>query len=326
MIQAYHRNWLRLPLQAINQERNEMGFPLRAVICLLTLWVSITASGATVAPAEIKSMKQLISDGKFHLARALLDKNLTAGTGDPAFRLVNAQWLRFTGHTDEAITEYQTAASLAPLDAEPLVALAELYLQDLQLDESLRCSRLALQLDPKSIAARLAYATALLKSDQTAEGERQVSRLVETEAQNPEVQLLVYQLGRKKGDFESARQALEFVIAKSPKGDPHWELELADLQEAEGDISGARRRLEELLAVDDSSIEARIRLGRLLEFRFHDFGAAAACYNHVIKKFRPPPADATNGSDRCRRKQRDIALRMKSTIVEMIRECRENAP
>ncbi len=283
----------------------------------LGLWLSITVCGASVDPDQLKCMKQLIEDGKFNQARELIVKNTTSGRTDARFRLINAELLRLTGRTDDAINEYQTAAVLAPTDPSPLIALAELHRQNLQLDKSLACARQALELKEQSTAARVVYASVLLQSDQTAEGERQIKKLLEAEPENPEVQLLVYQLGRKKGDFQSARRALEFVVAKSAKGDPHWLVELADLHEAEGDYGGARDKLEALVAAAPGYLEARNRLARLLEFRFHDFGSATSCYTDLLKA-DPQSSDAAGGIDRCRRKQRDIAYRMKSTLKESI--------
>ena len=283
--------------------------------------VSVTGCGATVPGDQLKILRQLINDGKFNQAAALVAVNEVCGREDADFHLLQAELLRLTGQTDEAIKQYQTAASLAPANPAPLIVLSELFIQNLQLEASLRCAEQAMLLAPNSAPVRIAFASALLKNDRNAEAERQIAHLEQFESQrsNPEVKLLVYRLARKRGDFSGARQALEFVIAKAERRDPHWQVELADLQESEGRYADARQELERLLQADPGYREARYRLARLFEFRFHDYVSAGAVYKDLLK-LDPDSLDAVGGIDRCRRKQRDVAARLKSTLKDCLQK------
>lgn len=274
-----------------------------------------TVCGASVPAGKLGAARKLISEGKFREARAFIEDNQSAGIDDPQFKILAAELLRLTGRTDEAIVEYTAAARLAPGDPEPLIALSELYLSNLQLDKSLQNAKQAVSIKPDSVIARLALANALLKTDQIASADVQVKILVAAAPGNPEVQLLLYRLDRKKGDFFGARRALEFVIARAEKKDPRWQIELADLRESEGEYADARSDLEKVIQEDPGLIEARYRLARLLEFRYHDYVASAAAYQEILK-LSPQSADASSGLERSKRKQRDIAFRIKSTIQQ----------
>lgn len=274
-----------------------------------------TASGASVPTGKLGAARKLISDGKFREARAFIDENRAAGADDPQFKLLAAELLRLTGRTDEAIQEYLAASRLAPRDSEPLIALSELYLSNLQLDKSLACAKEAVAINPSSVIARLALANALLKTDQIAAADVQVKDLIASAPENPEVQLLLYRLNRKKGDFFGARRALEFVIARAEKKDPRWQIELADLRESEGDYADARRYLEKVIQEDPGMTDARYRLARLLEFRYHDYAASAVAYKEILR-LSPQSGDALSGLERSKHKQRDIAFRIKSTLQQ----------
>lgn len=289
----------------------------RLCVAQICVFLFATVCSAATQSSEIVVARKLLSDGKFQQARAFLDAHRLEGASNPDFRMVNADLLRLTGRTDEAISEYQQVALLAPANPEPLIALSELYLQNLQLQKSLSAAREAVAIKQDSVVARLALASVLLKTDQLAEADRQIARLITLSPGNPEVQLLLYRLDRKKGDLEGARKALEFVMAKAEKKDPSWQVELADLKEAEGAYAEARKYLESVIQADPGFIEARYRLARLLEFRYHDYIASAAAYKDILR-LSPQSSDALSGLERSRRKQRDIAFRLKSAIRQLM--------
>lgn len=293
------------------------------VLCLIA-GLYCPVSCATINHDQLNEINSLIEQGKFKQAEQLIDKAKEGAAKDPQLHFMAAKLLRRTGRTDAAIAEYQQTSMLAPSNVEALIALSELFMQNLQLDESLNCAKLAVDLSPDSVPARLTYARVLLKADHTGDAEEQIHNLMVKDNHNPEVQLLLYELGRKKSDFAAARRALKFVMANSAKQDPHWQVELADLDEAEGDFAGARSILEQVLITDPGCIEARNKLARLLEFRFHDFRMATSCYSKLLR-MDPQSDDAAGGVERCRKKERDIAFRMKATLQGSLREAQSGA-
>jgi tetratricopeptide (TPR) repeat protein len=223
-----------------------------------------------------------------------------------------ARFLVNAGLIDNAISEFDKAAKLDPRDPEPLIALAEIYSQNLDYDKALAFSQRALQLQPSSSMARIVLLTSLVQRDRIDEAERELQKLLASNPHNPRVLQLAYMVKTRVGDLNEAAKYLEEAVRLQPSN-IEWVLELCNLLESTGNPIGAYQQLENLLARYPNSLEARLRLARNLEVYRHDYDHAMLEYSRVLEIDSKSPV-ALAGIERCKAKKNNLALRIKQML------------
>ncbi|MBX9573505.1 MAG: tetratricopeptide repeat protein [Candidatus Obscuribacterales bacterium] len=292
--------------------------------------------------------KTLVSSHKFSQAEQLLGELTSAHPDDARIHLLYGDLLEQLGRLDEASKEYERVAELDTSDPIPTINLARISLRQLELEMSLSYAQQAVARDPSYLPGRITLIETLIACDQTGEAERQIKFISEKDKNKKSVQKLAYKLALKKGDFNGAHQHLmninqreqaELVQKGSPKNaetlslsegkdDPIENvlsanntisaLEEIDLLETLGNYEQARKKLEDIISADSDSdtFEARLKLARLLESRFHDYDEALNNFNEALV-IDPLSATAIAGRDRCKAKRRNLALQLKIWFREL---------
>lgn len=287
------------------------------MLLLLDASTAISYSASENAPASnLAAAKRLINEHRYKQADALLTTLIKATPDDATLRMCRGDLLRETGQIDEAAKEYADAAEIAPSDPNPLIALAEVSLKQLELDMSLSYAQQAVASDPSSLPARITLVNVLLQCEQTGEAERQLKYFPAFSKGKPEVELLWYRLSLKKGDYNSARDHLHNAIEATKDPGVQLRLEQSDLLQTMGDFVSARQELEKIIRDFPDSLPARLRLARLLETEFHDYAGALQSFNEALR-LDPLSATAIAGRDRCQSKRKNIALQLKLTLKDL---------
>jgi tetratricopeptide (TPR) repeat protein len=275
-------------------------------LCLLPCQ---TVSAQTPAKRELAEVESLIGDGRLTEAESVLSSLVSRYPGDADVHLRYAAVLRSLGENALAVKEYERAASLNSELIEPLIALSELDLQNLDIQNALKYGRLAINAAPKSVPARITLVRTLMQSDRMSEAERELAPLLQQNNNDPQVLVLAYQIKTKRGDFTSAMSYLNMAIKRQPD-DLDLKLELSSLLENSGEHLKAREQLRKILELDPNSIAAREKLARNLEVFSHDYEGAMALYSQILK-INPDSTAAITGLERCRGKRNNLSLRLK---------------
>jgi tetratricopeptide (TPR) repeat protein len=275
-------------------------------------------SAASIALGEVE---RLTAAGSFQNARVLVDKLLLASPDDARVHLAAASLFRKMGLNNLAIAEYKLVNKLNPQHLEPLAALSELYLESLDIDQSLAFARLAVALNNESKEARSALARALLAGDRLTDADKEVSHLLRRFPNDQETLLLAYRLNRKRGSLMSARAFLGSTI-KQAGPNPQLLYELAELLEMAGDCHGALDSLDRLLTIQPDSLKGRTKIASILEFSCHDYDAAIIEYRKLLK-LDPESVTAEAGIERCQSKKNDLAFELKVLIHHLINAINE---
>lgn len=270
---------------------------------------AVLAGTAARAASEVSDLDALVQAGKYQQAREKCNALLSRYPQRADLHLWYANLARKTGQTNAAMTHYEKTAGLAPRLSEPHVAMAEIYLQNLDVERSLAQARLALHLDPEDRRAGMVLVSALAQTDRLDEGQAQIKKLLEHDPKNANVLWLAYQLQLRKGDYFQAKQLLEQAVKAKP-GNTSWLLELAELQERSGEPALARQILTRVVASDPESAAAHLKLARNLEVWDKQYDQAADEYMQAMR------LDSTSnlarvGLERCRAKKNNLALRLK---------------
>lgn len=273
------------------------------------------APAAPSRQSAIEKVRLLTAAGSFQSARTLVDGLLREYPDDPLVHMAAAALFQKMGLATKAIAEYNMSRQLSPQLIEPLLALSELHLESLDLDLGLYFARLAVEKKPNSEPAHLALATALLASDKLTDAKQEISQLLRNTPNNPRILILAYHLNRKRGDLSSASFFLKWAIKKSPPK-PQWLYNLSELLEMLGDYNGALRSLNELLAIDQDSVEAHAKLANVLEFSCRDYNAAIKQYRK-LRELDPESLTAQAGIDRCQAKKNDLAFELKLLVHKL---------
>src|SRR5262249_27855087 len=146
-------------------------------------------------------------------------------------------------------------------------------------DLGLSYARMAVLAAPQSVQVRKTLIEALIATDRLGEAQKELSPMLASA--NPDMLVLAYQLSRKKRDLNAAGRYLDEAIRVAPK-DTKLLLLRADLFEAVDDCKGALDSLEQAIALDPKSIEARTRLASHLENHDQDFVRAENEYKAVL--------------------------------------------
>lgn len=289
----------------------------RLSFALLSLFFLLNSPGIAGEPSsETDTARRLIKEHRYKQAETLVSTLLKNSPDDADLHMIQGELLREKGQIDNATSAYARAAELSPSNPYPLIALSELSLRQLELELSLTYAQQAVASDPDCLEARLTLVDVLLQCEQTAEAERQLKYFPEESKGRPEVEILAYRLNQKKGDFVSARKHLMAAISASDKEtNLQLRLEACDLLQTLGEYTESKRELEKIIAANPNSLEAHLRLARLLETQFHDYPGALGQYDEALK-LDPLSAAAISGNERCKLKRRNIALALKIALRE----------
>ncbi len=289
---------------------------LRTITIATTLCVAL-APLATVALSKGPSLNESLPVSST-LGHTKVDwlKRIAASPKDAQLHLDYAEFLLSAGLIDNAIVEFQSAARLKPSDAEPFIALAEIYLQNLDFEKAQSCAGNALKLQPRSSSARIVLLSALVQEDQIADAERELAILLKSAPQNARVLQLAYMVKARLGDFSEARRYLQLAVTLQP-AKIDWVLALCKMEENCGNDELALEQLRTILKRYPNSIEARLRLARNLEVFRHDYDGAILEYGWALL-IDDKSAVALAGIERCKGKKNNLALRIRQGVQSLL--------
>lgn len=267
----------------------------RSFYLVLTLAVSIETASASSLDRNLYWQKKIQENPK-----------------NAQTHLEYGKFLVNAGLVDKAIFEFSEASRLDPLDPDSLIALAEIYSQNLDYDKALAEAQRALALQPSSSAARIVLLTALVQRDRITEAESELQKLLQTNPKDPRVLQLAYMVKTRIGDFNEAARYLQQAVSLRPNNS-EWVLQLCQLLESNGNPQAAYSQLQNLLTRNPGNVEARLRLARNMEVYRHDYDQAAIEYARVLDIDSKSPA-ALAGIERCKAKKNNLALRLKQAL------------
>lgn len=313
----------------------------RAGVAKSTL-VSDAINTSFFEPTLFEQARTLVASHKFSQAEEILSNLAQKHREEPCVHLLYGELLEQLGRLDEASKEYEKVAELNASDPIPTINLARISLKQLELELSLSYAQQAVARDPSYLPARIALIETLIACDQTGEAERQLRFISEKDKSKKNLLKVAYRLALKKGDFAGAHHYLTSInqpdiVEKKQNGINSAEqtnnsqvgndlslntgsisaLEEIDLLETLGKYGEARQKLESIIASDSESeiFEARLKLARLLESKFHDYDEALNNFTEALA-IDPLSATAIAGQDRCRTKRRNLALQLKILFRE----------
>lgn len=279
----------------------------------------------TPSPAlafRLKHADSLARQGAFSAARDELKDLLKTYPKDVEVRLSAARFYRTIGLAGPALEEYKRAIELGCRSSEPFVAVAQMYLANLDNKQALEYANRALSIEPNSKQARAVLVAAQLNQGKLKEAQTELAKvLVNNNAANDaDLAYLAYRLNRERGQLPYAKQFLEDAIRAKPE-QTRWLLDRADLYQSLGDENSnstqkmrnyveAKRTLLRFLEMEPRSVEGLNKLGTILEFYFHDYDGAKQQYEKILS-IDPEYVAAITGLDRCKAKKNDLAGQMK---------------
>jgi len=243
--------------------------------------------------------------------KANWDRRIAASPKNAQLHMDYGTFLLSAGLIENAIAQFQEATFLNPSDVEPIIALAEIYLQNLDFEKSQTYAANALRLQQGSSAARIVLLSALVQRDQIADAERELTILL-AQPRNPRVLQLAYMVKARRGDFTEARRYLQQAVTLQP-AKIDWVLQLCKMLESSGNDALALEQLRTILKRYPNSLEARLKLARNLEVYRNDYNGAILEYGRALE-IDSKSAVALAGIERCKGKKNNLALRIKQGI------------
>lgn len=235
-----------------------------------------------IAPADVRG-RQLMADllirrnanqKAIDLLRPLADQGLEDA---PTFSLLAAANLRERNFT-EADKWLDRAAKVPNQPSERHLQLAYGRLQLGQSDEALREIESAIEQDPNSVQARVALALAQLRGGEIDKAIATAKDLLVRFPDNPIPNNVLGAIYLAANNLKEARSAFEAAL-KVNAGFVPAALNLARLDQREGNAAGAERRYKEVIAKDANAIEAYMGLAQLTSQR----GATAEAIDWLEK-------------------------------------------
>lgn len=276
-------------------------------LCVLALAASMPVAVSAPASAGIDAWAM-----PFDKAQAYYAKRIEKDPQNAQLHLHYANVLLNVGLLGQALFEFEKASTLSPNDPEPLIALADIFLQTLDFERAQSYASRALAIRPNSSAARIVLLNALLQRQQISAAEQELKKLLEAEPRNARVLQLASDLYGQIGDYAQAREYLQRALKVQP-GKIEWVLAYCQLLENSGKPNEASAELRRVLEKEPNSTEARLHLARNLEVYKHDYDAAVAEYMRVLELDKQSPT-ALAGIERCRNKKNNLALRLKQSL------------
>ncbi len=300
----------------MNKSKYQTVRRIAPVLVLLGILTFIAPGLKAADTDDLEKARALIKEHRYSQAESLISELEKKSPQLAQVHMIKGELYIKSGQPDRAVAEFEQAAKLSSSDPYPLICLAQLSLQQLDLDSSLDFARQALKRNPECIDARITLVDALLQSEQTAEAERQLKSFYGKEKGRSELELLAFRLNKKKGDYVTALNHLSKALSSLPGENIELQLEECELLQMLGDYDNARNKLEQITIKNPDSIQARLKLARFLESHFHDYSSALMQYTKALK-LDPLNATAISGQERCRTKKRNLALQIKLALREL---------
>ena len=179
--------------------------------------------------------------------------------------------LRAAGRTGEARSHLSTAIQLAPGWATPRVELAQLLVEQGELEAALPLYRSALELDPDLLRARISFGRTLLEADRHLEARHHLELALERAGPGsglPErfrlsLHVSLARLYARQGLDAEAREQLEEALRVDPRAGAA-RLLLADQHRRRGNPAGVVEVFEEWTILEPDSPTAHAELGLAL--------------------------------------------------------------
>ncbi len=285
---------------------------------LLTFLMLIAVStnpALAVAESEDAGIKQLVALTKaqsYVKATNLFDRLIEADPNNPQLRLAGARLYRRMGMFARAMSEYKLLMKSDPNLVEPVIALSQMYMEYLNLPQSLTLARHAVSLKPNDKEARIALCTVLIASDYLKEAEEELGKLQKQGGSDADVNYVAYKLYLKHGLMGKARQQLEAAMKLDPSNGP-WLLDLSELCEMQGDYAMANQCLQRALYADPLSVDKLSRMATLQEYFLQNYDQAIEQYKRILT-IDPNSVTALAGLDRCKARKNDLAGILKIQI------------
>jgi tetratricopeptide (TPR) repeat protein len=281
---------------------------------MVLIMVSANPSLAAVESedAGIKRLLALTKAQSYMKATSLLDQMVEADPTNPRLRLVGAQLYRQMGMFARSMTEYKQLMKSDPNMVEPVIALSQMYMEYLNLPQSLTLARQAVGMNPTNKDARIALCSALIASDYLKDAGDELAKLQKQSGSDPEINYVAYKLYLKRGQLAKAREQLEIAMTLDPSNGP-WLLDLSELYKLQGDYQRAYQCLQRALYADPLSVEKLNRMAIMQEYFLRDYDQAMLQYKRILQ-IDPDSVTAMAGLDRCKSKKNDIAGMLKVQI------------
>jgi tetratricopeptide (TPR) repeat protein len=273
--------------------------------------------------AAIRESEKIMEAGLFQKAEGLLDRALQGNPDDVRLIIAKANLLRNAGQFSRAKELYLKAHAIAASDPAPLVALSQMSLESLAIQDSLNYARSAVQNASASMQARMTLASALIANNSLNEATITLDLLSKTYPQKAEISFLRYQLLSKENKLSEARAALEQAVKLDPTK-ARWLMDLSNLCKEQGDFDASLDYLKQFLKLNPSSIEALTKLALLYEYRFHDYDKSIAVYQQILD-IDSDVVDALAGIGRCKQKGNDFAAALKDQLWKLIRQAQKKS-
>lgn len=287
----------------------------RIWLTILTLAVVSIEPVATFAESEedgIKRIEALTKSQSYVKATNLYNRMVEVSPSNPQLRLAGAKLFRRMGMYARAMAEYKQLMKSNPNLIEPEIALSQMYMEYLNLPQSLALARQAVSIDGNNKTARIALCQALIASDYLKEASDELSKLQKQANSDPEVNYVSYKLYLKRGVLDKARSELDAAVRAEPSNG-QWLLDLSELCKIQGDYSEAQKYLTQALYADPLSVDKLSRMGILQEYFLRDYDQAAQQYKKILE-IDPDSVTALAGIDRCKTKKNDLAGMLKAQL------------
>jgi tetratricopeptide (TPR) repeat protein len=208
--------------------------------------------------AQIKAGTLLLLGGQFEDAKTRAGKVLALNPKHLEAQVLRANATAGLKDLDGAIAEINEAIQLDPSKATTYANLGALEQVRGNKVEAEAAYKKAVETDPKSVAAQLAYANFLLSTDRRAEAEASIKRAIEVDPKHVTANRALAVLYMTSNRAAEAEPLLKTVAAESKGGDAR--LQLADFYLLTNRPSDALRVLEGLAAESDFYAQAKTRI------------------------------------------------------------------
>jgi FimV-like protein len=187
--------------------------------------------------------------------------NLASGRPDISLALVEE--LIHTRNYEQARTVLTVATAAHPNDPFLREALADLFAAQGQRNDAVKTYQECLQLNQRSVSARLALAGVYEEMGQTESARAALAEVLKLNPKNAEAEAQLGRLAFEAGHEEEASSLVQRALAHDPNNLLANEYH-AMLQLRGGQLTEARQTLERLVQLDPQSSRVHLLLGRVL--------------------------------------------------------------
>src|SRR5688572_2096905 len=233
------------------------------------------------ADLQVKVGTVLLSGGRFEDAKARAEKALAAQPQHVAALILRGNALVGLRDFDAGLTDMERAISAAPGRAMTYASLGALQYRRGEQEQAEAAFKKAVELEPKSIAARLTYAQYLMIAKRTDEAETELKAALALEPDNLLINrvMAVFYIALKR-----TPEAEPYLARLAKETDATAQLSLAQLYLASNRVDEGRKLLQGLAARDDSNFETATLLLARVAFVRDERPAAYSLVRQVLDK------------------------------------------